>query len=164
MKPKKISNAFTLTELLLSVAILAFVLVSILLLFINCIVFNETNRNITFVYKAIESKMEEVKNASFDNLYTASNCPSPKPTGSFCHDDPPFNLEGFSSSNAKGRIEIISEADNLKKVSVIACFFKSKNRTIGEDADCDGVLDSGEDANNNSQLDQAAKIITLIAR
>lgn len=132
---KSSNKGFTLIELLLSAAILAFALTGLLLLFINCIILNETNRNLTLAYNAVQAKTEEIKNKRFDSL-DALNGTS-------------FDLTGFPSGNAKGRIEISNEATNLKKIRIVACFM-SRNRLIGNDI-------------NNCQS-SPVELVTLIAR
>ena len=147
MKQKKYTEslaAFTLSELLLAAAILVFVLAGLLALFTNCLILNEANRNFTLVYSAIQAKMEEIKNRDFDNLFVS--CPSPRPSECFCNGDL-FDLENISVG--KGRIEIIGQATDLKRIRIVACFM-SRNRLIGNDI-------------NNCQS-SPAELVTLIAR
>lgn len=61
-------NAFTLAELLLASAILAFALSGLLALFANCIVLNETGRNSFIALHHAELVMEEIKNTDFSNI------------------------------------------------------------------------------------------------
>lgn len=115
----KLSNrGFTLSELMIAAGILAFVFASLLLVFINCILLNELNRNFTLAYTAVQDKMEEIKNTDFDNLDTLNGTD--------------FDLSGFSSGNGQGKIEISDESSNLKRIRIIVCF-KSRNRLIGDD-------------------------------
>ena len=124
-------RGFTLSELLLAAAILVFALTGLLLFFVNSIILNETNRNFTIAYSAIQAKMEEIKNRGFDNLFVS--CPSPRPSGCFCNGDS-FDLEGISGGN--GRIEIIEQTTDLKRIRIAACFM-SRNRLIGNNInDC----------------------------
>lgn len=132
---KKIKSGFTLSELLLAAAILVFVLAGLLALFTNCLISNETNRNFTLAYSAIQAKMEEIKDTSFDNL-DAYNGTS-------------FDLDGFPSGNGKGKIGVSNEATDLKRIRIVACF-KVRNRLIGNDI-------------NNCQS-SPAELVTLIAR
>ena len=121
-------KAFTLIELLLSVAILAFTLTSILLLSINCVILNKTNRSITCAYNAIQAKMEEIKNTSFANLYVTGSCSS----GCFYNGEL-FDLDGFASGDGRGLIEISDDdAENHKRklVRIKTCFPTSNNRWI----------------------------------
>jgi prepilin-type N-terminal cleavage/methylation domain-containing protein len=158
----RLSNrGFTLAELLLAAAILALVLTGLLSVFVSCIIFNETNRNLTIAYAAAQAKAEEVKNTTFDNLFIS--CPSPRPTGALCNGDT-FALEGFSANDAQGKIEISNESTNLKRIRIIA-WLRSRNRYLsGEDINRNLSLDSGEDINNNGYLDLPVQLITLIAR
>lgn len=132
---KKIKSGFTLSELLLAAAILVFVLAGLLALFANCLILNETNRNFTLAYSAIQAKMEEIKDTSFDNL-DAYNGTS-------------FDLDGFPSGNGKGKIGVSNESTDLKRITISACFM-SRNRLIGDDI-------------NNCQS-SPAELVTLIAR
>lgn len=112
------SKGFTLSELMIASGILAFVFASLLLVFINCILLNELNRNFTLAYTAIQDKMEEIKNTAFDSLDTLNATT--------------FNLAGFSSANGQGKIEVSDESTNLKRIRIVACFM-SRNRLIGDD-------------------------------
>jgi hypothetical protein len=114
-------------EFLVAAGILAFVLCGLLLLFVNCVLINELNRNFTLCYNAIQAKMEEIKNTGFDNLFTsyAGSCPA----GAFCNGDT-FNIEGFPAGNSQGVIRITGENSTLKRIRITACF-KSRNRLIG---------------------------------
>jgi len=118
-------RGFTLSELLLAAAILAFVLTAILMLFLSAIILNEISRSNALAYNAIQAKMEEIKNtaaANFDAL-DALNGTS-------------FDLAGFSSGNGKGRITVSNEGGSLsfKRITIRACFM-SRRRLIGDNID-----------------------------
>lgn len=120
---------------MITAGILAFVFASLLLVFINCILLNELNRNFTLAYTAVQDKMEEIKNTDFTGL-DALNGTS-------------FDLSGFLLGTAKGKIEITNESSNLKRIRIVACF-KSRNRLIGDDI-------------NNCQF-SPVELITLLAK
>lgn len=63
-KYAKYLAAFTLSELLLAAAILVFVLAGLLALFLNCLILNEANRNLTVATSHAQYIMEEIKDAS----------------------------------------------------------------------------------------------------
>jgi type II secretory pathway pseudopilin PulG len=130
-------RGLTLAELLLASAILAFALVGLLALFVNCLFLNETNRNLTLAYSAIQAKMEELKNVSFTDLNTYNGIT--------------FNLNGFSSGRGSGKITVSSEggATNLKRIRIVACFM-SGNKLVG-------------DSLSNCQ-NSPAELVTLIVR
>jgi prepilin-type N-terminal cleavage/methylation domain-containing protein len=141
-------KAFTLIELLLAVAILAFALTSMLLLFFNCIILNKTNRSITYAYNALQAKMEEIKNTSFASLY--ATCPDPRPSGCFCNGDT-FDLDGFASGDGGLRIEISDETDRRKLVRIKTCFKTGHNRWI-------------DSCNINNTNTWNSKIVTFISK
>jgi len=141
-------KAFTLIELLLAVAILAFALTSMLLLFINCIILNKTNRSITYAYNSLQAKMEEIKNTSFASLY--ATCPEERPSGCFCNGDT-FSLNGFVSGDSSARIEISDDTTRRKLVRIKTCFKTSPNRWI-----------DGCNINNTSTW--SSKIVTFISK
>lgn len=73
-KKNKVSvTGFTLAELLLAAAILAFALVSLLALFINCIFLNDTNRNLSIAIGHAQYAMEEIKNTAFGSIIASYN-------------------------------------------------------------------------------------------
>lgn len=63
-------KGFTLPELLLAAAILAFVLCGLLVLFINCVFLNEANRNSTVALSHAQYVMEDIKNTNFYSIKT----------------------------------------------------------------------------------------------
>lgn len=65
-------RGFTLAELLLAAAILVFVLSGLLLLFINCLTLNESNRNLTIAISHAQYAMEEIKNTAFASIQNAT--------------------------------------------------------------------------------------------
>jgi Tfp pilus assembly protein PilW len=66
-------SGFTLAELLLAAAMLVFVLSGLLLLFTNCILLNEANRNLAIASSHAQYVMEEIKNADFSTVKASIN-------------------------------------------------------------------------------------------
>lgn len=60
------AKGFTLAELLLAAAILAFALTSLLGLFVSCMFLNENNRNIGIAAGHAEYVLEDIKNTAFE--------------------------------------------------------------------------------------------------
>lgn len=128
---------FTLAELMIAAGILAFVLAGLLVVFINCILLNELNRNLSLAYNAVQAEMEQIKDrgiTSFDSLDSLNGTT--------------FELSGFSANDAEGRIEVSGSGD-LRQVRIVACFM-SRNRLIGDDL-------------NNCQA-SPVELVTLMAR
>src|SRR3989338_1914043 len=63
-------QGFTLSELLVASAIMAFVLAGLLHLFITCIFLNEANRNLSIATVQGQYILEEIKNTNFANFKT----------------------------------------------------------------------------------------------
>jgi len=165
----KLSNkGFTLTEVLVAVAILAFSLCGILLTYINMFIWSDLSRDFTLATNAVQAKMEEVEKAGFSCLDTSHcngcNCPSLTSCPSF-RDGCTFDITGFAGSNAKGVISVAAtDYPDLMRVRIVASF-KSRNRVIGEDNNLNGVLDAGEDISPaNTRLDSPIEMVTLVSR
>ena len=65
-------EGFTLSEVLISAAILAFVFSALILLFINAGFLNEANRNKTVAVTHAQYALEEIKNTPFGNIVNAT--------------------------------------------------------------------------------------------
>jgi len=61
-------KGLTLAEVLIGMAILTFSLVAILALFANCIILNESNRNLTIALSHTQFVMEEIKDTNFSSI------------------------------------------------------------------------------------------------
>lgn len=90
MIPRR-EEGFTLSELLLATAILAFVISSLLLLFVKCILLNEENRNLTAATAHNQFIMEEIKNTDYSNIASVY--------GGVCLDAAALNSRGLSHLN-----------------------------------------------------------------
>ena len=67
---KQYSKGLTLNELLLAVAIMAFVLCGLLILFVNCAFLNDSNRNLTQAVSHAQYVLEDIKNTYFYDIET----------------------------------------------------------------------------------------------
>lgn len=144
------NNGFSLPEVLVAAYILAFGLCGILVTYVSMLIFSDLSRDFTLANNALQAKMEEIRRTDFNSLSGLSGTV--------------FDIEGFSSDNAKGAIEVTDTAyTDLKRVRIAVCF-KSRSKVVGEDANLNGMLDLGEDANNNGRLDSPAEVVSMIAR
>src|SRR4030042_372422 len=118
------ARGFTLVELLLTFAILAFAVCGILLTHVNLFILSALSGDITLATNAAQAKMEEIKRTSFDTLTSLNGTT--------------FNINGFAAADAKGRIEVTdvtiraAPTETLKRARIVVCF-KSRKRVIGED-------------------------------
>ncbi len=147
----KLVRGFTLVEILVTVAILAFCLCGLLASYANMFFLADLLRGFTLTTNAIQAKMEEIKKTNFDNLLSLNGTT--------------FDLSGFASSDGKGVIQVTNTAySDLKRARIVACL-RIRGRIIGEDKNLDGDLDSGEDTLIfNGRLDSPLELITLISR
>ncbi len=149
------NNGFTLLEILFSLAIISVTLCGLLLTYINMFVLADVIRESSLAGNAINAKLEEIKNLDLSNLSTAAGA---------------FNLSSYgfpTTQNSQGRVEVTPDFSGytgaLTKVRIVGCYMTRNNKTIGEDRNFNGALDSGEDANSNGRLDSPIEVVTLIA-
>lgn len=149
---------FTLMELLLTVAILAFCLCGILLTYIQMFIFSDLSRDLTRITNLVQAKMEEIKKTDFATLASFT----------LAFDSNLFfeNETQYNGNLKKGiiRAEVSNTSyGDLKEVRIVSSF-KSRGRIIGEDKNLDGDLDTGEDTLIvNTRLDSPVEAVTLIA-
>ena len=145
----KDNSGLTLLELMIAAAVLVIAISGILAIFTGLFSLNENARKLTLAITASQDKIEEMRNSNFDTLFTAYNGTS-------------FDPDGFSSSESKGAIYIDNTDPYLLEVCVSISWVERSNKIVGEDANLNGTLDSGEDLNGNGRLSSPAEIVTLI--
>lgn len=148
-------GAFTLVELMVAVALLVAVLLGLLGVFIGCANLNETSRNLTIAMYGAQQQLEIIRNYDFEDI---ANGPSP-----LSIDGSP-NLFDAAPLNGAGAMFISpfgGDAD-IYQVRIVVTWFQKGGRQIGEDTDLDGILDAGEDDNNDGVLSSPAQISTLV--
>ncbi|MDD5019541.1 MAG: prepilin-type N-terminal cleavage/methylation domain-containing protein [Candidatus Omnitrophica bacterium] len=153
---KKRAKGFTLVEVVFALAILAVTLSGLLLTYISMFVLTDMQRDHALASNSLLAKLEEIRAMDFDNIPAAAG---------------PFNLTdyGFTDGQlSRGRVDVVTSFSGypatLTRVRLVASYATRLNRTVGEDRNFNGILDSGEDVNNNSRLDSSAEVVTLIAR
>lgn len=147
----KSARGFTLIEIFITAVILVVALCGFLASYFNMLILTDIARGFTLTTNAIQAKMEEIKEANFDNLLALNGTT--------------FDIAGFTSSDAKGVIEVTNTSyPDLMRVRLVASF-KCRKRVIGEDKDLNGILTPQEDTMiANNRLDSPAELVTLIAR
>lgn len=66
-------KGFTLAEIILTAAILAFALASLLALFVSCMLLNDASRNLTQAAGHAQFVMEDIKDTAFSNIAAKIN-------------------------------------------------------------------------------------------
>jgi type II secretion system protein I len=115
----KLSNrrcvkGFTLLEVLIATAILAFCLCGLLATYVNMFFLTSLLRDSTLATSAVQAKLEEVRNTGFA-------CTSSE-----------FTLDGIVDGKGVVQVSLVAGNPTLKKVRIIACF-RSRGRVIGND-------------------------------
>jgi len=152
MKKSK-KSGFTMLEVVVTTFVLVVAICGLLGLFFSSIILNETARNTSIAIQAAQAKLEELKNVSFSDLPTYNNTT--------------FDVSGFGSGLAKGRVEVSDTAYNssdynLKKVHISVSWKQNSNRIVGEDVNLDGAYSSSEDTNSDGELNSPAEIYSFI--
>lgn len=144
----KANQGFTLVEVLVVVGILAFSIVSMIQLFIYTATAAEMAGKMTKAVTEVHDKLEEIRNYDFNSIVA------------HYHGDvfPPTSITGM------GSIDINSQTADLLTINVSLCWQDKFNRIVGEDANLNGVLDSGEDRNGNGIMDCPVQISTMLTK
>ena len=115
---KSSSKGFTLSELLLAAAILAFALSGLLLLFVNCMLLNAANRNLTIATSHAEFALEEIETTTFASIASAT------------WNNATITSKGLTPLNNESIVITVTGTD-LKNISVLASWLDrgQKNRS-----------------------------------
>jgi prepilin-type N-terminal cleavage/methylation domain-containing protein len=142
-------NGFSLVEVILATAILAFALVGILGTYVTCLVLITTSQNVNAATNATQGIIEEIRSTPFTQVIDN------------------YNGLVFTVNDIPTSIGVVYVDDTLNAefldVTVSVCW-RQGNRIIGEDANLNGVLDSGEDTMiANGIIDSPVQLKTQVA-
>ena len=150
---KKNKKGLTLVEVLVAMAIIATVVIGMMELFIYSTVLSESTRNLSNAFREAQSKMEEIRNHSYSLLTT-----------DYVSGGTPGDTFSLSLMTGEGVIYIDSSNSSLLQITIVVSWENTRTgRTVGEDVNFNGVLDTGEDTNGNGQIDSPATLVSLIA-
>ncbi|MBI4335816.1 MAG: hypothetical protein HY589_04090 [Candidatus Omnitrophica bacterium] len=142
-------DGLTLIEVLISAAVLAGVLVSVISVYMICFELTYTSRNMTFAVNGAQLKMEEIRDHDFYKINDDYN-------------NADFTVRELPAGANRGVIYVDNSNPDLLEVA-ISVSWREHGRVIGEDLDFDGVLDTGEDKNGNGFIDSTVQVVSLIA-
>lgn len=111
-------KGLTLAEVLLGTLILTFALVAVVALFANCIILNESSRNLTIAVSHAQLVMEEIKDTPFSGI----------PSGDWDWDTAQIGTEGLSALTNESITTTITGTD-LLDVTVTATWDNRGGRT-----------------------------------
>jgi len=144
---KTAHGGFTLIEVNLAMAILAFALCGLIAAYISCVVLVATSRNVNIATNAAFGLLEEIRSSSFTRIMDD-------------YDGLHFIVNDIPSSS--GVVYVDDSNPELLKVTISVCW-RQGNRIIGGDTDLDGVLDLGERADADGIFDSPVQLVTRIA-
>ncbi len=121
---KQTKKSFTLSELLLAVAILGLVFSSILLVFVSSLILNESSRNLTVALTHAKYVMEDIKNSNFGTIEDNGDT-------QWDWDSSAISDEGLSSLKNE-TIDVQVSGTDVLDVMVVVNWeeFKSRSRSI----------------------------------
>ena len=141
----KKSSGFTLMELMIAVVILMVALTGLIATYVSCFDLNETARNLNYAMIAAQEKIEEIRNANFNDIMGYNNATFQ------ISDFYPVGTSPIASGDSKGLVTVVQVNPNLLKVTIKVCWKQRGGRVIGGD--------SNLNPNDNSP----AQLVTLIA-
>ena len=144
----KAKRGFTLMEIVVAMGICALALSAILLAYASTLAFVSISKNINIATNAAEGIIEGIRNSSFSQMVGSYN-------GLI------FTVNDLPGSRGVVYVDNTDPAFLLVTVSV--CWQRGYG-VVGEDLNLNGVLEPGEDANNNGMIDSAVQLVTRIAR
>jgi Tfp pilus assembly protein PilV len=154
-RQQRSADGMTLVEVMVSTGVVLISVLAILFSYVKCVEMNNISYGAGIAMRAVKDKVEEIKSANFSQIVGTYN-------------NAAFNVTGL---NGKGVVYATTVSTHLVQVKVVYCWALNgnylvngvvKRRTIGEDTNLNGRLDTGEDRNGNGQLDSYIQIITQV--
>ncbi|MBI3324920.1 MAG: type II secretion system protein [Candidatus Omnitrophica bacterium] len=172
-------SGMTLVEVLISVLLLIATGGALLLGMHHASVHADYLSQFQVAMNAAQGELEQLASTSFDTLWAMAQA-SPNGQCMGIGEDANCNgaLDAGEDTNGNGvldellsggRLAVeIKSADtrnppSLLDLHVAACW-TARGRRIGEDANCNGALDAGEDTNGNGWVDSPVMVSTRVAR
>lgn len=149
-------KAFSLVEVLVAAAVLAFAFAGMLATYISLFALSDISEKYLIANNALQTEMEKVRLMNFSDITAL--------------DGTTFSVDGLPSGDAVGRIEVTDYSlrtnpkETLRKVRMVVCFRHKGQIIVGEDKNLNGGLDSGEDVSpHNGRLDSPVEAVSFIS-
>ena len=166
MKYRK-NIGFTLMELMIAAAILLFCLSGLLATYFQMFILSDLTRDLTLATNAAQAKIEEIRSYAYTNINAFNSSSSGYLVN--LYDGATFNITGLDGRGAVEACDIntcpseVGNYTDLIRVWVEVSF-RSRGKVIGEDSNLNGILDTGEDKNNNTLINSPVESMILIAK
>lgn len=163
-------SGFTIAEVLLAVAILAFALCGILATYLAAFNLAGISKNTNLAASAAQGIIEQIRATPFTSL-SDSVQPQVELGGSFynmTYVSPgrwrlAFTVNNMPANMGVAYIDIDNVASPKILTATVSVCWRQGDKMMGEDVNLNGVLDTGEDANSNGIIDSPMELITEIA-
>lgn len=149
---KNNKSGFTLIELMIVVGVLSFTIAGMMQLYFFVGKHIEMAGNITRVLNDTQNKIEEMRSHNYDDI-----------VADYAIGGVPGNTFALTGLTGIGAVTIDNTDPDLLIIRVVASWRDRFNYTIGEDANFNGILDEGEDANGDGVISSPVMLMTMIA-
>jgi len=139
-------KGFVLPEVILACAIAAFAISGLLLMYVTGMDLIRISKNASIATSAAQGLIEEIRNTPFPDIVTNYNGLK-------------FSVNNIPSSSG---VVYINDTDPEFLLVTITVCWRQGNKTVGEDLNLNGQIDTGEDSNNNLILDSPVELITQV--
>ncbi len=139
-------RGLTLVELMVTILVFLPAILSTILVFFRCVALIELSQNMSLAVSESQNRLMLIETTPFAQIAAT------------------YHQQPFFSQTLNGRgVTYVQTVDtNLLQVTVSLSWIEDNGRTIGEDSDFDGTMDSGEDVNGNGILDSPVELVTMI--
>lgn len=157
-------RAFTLAEVLLAVAILSFALCGILATYLACFNLTITSKNVNLATSAAQGILEEIRNTPFPQMVDDHQVQLGGQIYNLTLVSTGLYRLNFAVNNMPQNMGVlyIDQTDPDFITATVEVSWKQGSSVIGEDANFNGILNSGEDANGNNMLSSTVELVTRI--
>jgi prepilin-type N-terminal cleavage/methylation domain-containing protein len=139
-------KSFTLMEMLIAVAILAYALCGMLAMYISCFDLISISKNTSIATSAAQGLMEEIRSHTFNDIVSD-------------YDGLNFTVNNMPAN--RGVVYVNDTDPELLRVTISICW-RQKGRVVGEDANLNGIPEATEDVNHNNIIDSPVELISLM--
>ena len=164
--PQTSKKGFTLPELLLAVAIAAFAVCGILLMYIAGMNLIKTSKNVSIATSYAQGVMEKIRNTPFPDIpgmifvVNGTSYPPIVVNANLTRWNFPLPVNNLPTNRCAVYVNYTDPEFLLVTISVC---WRQGNRVIGEDINLNGALDAGEDTNGNLIIDSTVELVTQVA-
>jgi prepilin-type N-terminal cleavage/methylation domain-containing protein len=144
----KNARGFSLSELMLAIAIIAPLCAMTIVVFLNCMRINELSKHTALAMSAAMGHMNDIERTAYVDIYNT------------------FNNQTFPTEqlNGIGKTYVDNTNADYLTVTNVVCWKENNGRIIGEDENLNGQLEANEKTiDTDNQIDSPVQIVSIIA-